>query len=45
MHTKEVIRWLKDMTLCLEEGLEKYPSDFEDCQSLSNWLEEIKYLV
>lgn len=45
MYTGEFIRWLKDVTSYLEEGLEKYPSDFKDCQSLSDWLEEIRFLI
>ena len=45
IHTVEFIRWLKDMALYLEEGLEKYPSDFRDYQSLSDWIEEIRFLV
>lgn len=45
MYTGEFIKWLKDMTSYLEEGLEKYPSEFKDCQSLSDWLEEIRFLI
>ena len=45
LHTFEFIKWLKDITSYFEEGLEKYPSDFRDFQSLSDWLGEIKYLI
>lgn len=45
MSTIEFIIWMKDMTAYIEKGLEIDRDDFNDFQTLSDWLEEIKYMV
>lgn len=45
LSTIEFIMWMKDMTSYIEKGLEVDRDDFNDFQTLSDWLEEIKYMV
>jgi hypothetical protein len=45
LSTVEFLTWMKDMTAYIEKGLEIDRDDFNDFQTLSDWLEEIKYMV
>jgi len=45
LSTREFIMWLKDMATYIEKGLEIDPNDFGDNQTLSDWLEEIRYMI
>lgn len=45
LSTGEFIMWLKDMTTYIEKGLEIDPNGFRGNQTLSDWLEEIKFMV